>query len=256
MAGRAASPPPCSTLVVARQLVLPGGNVLNNAFMLITLDGKIASVATELPTTKVTRVLEGDLVVPGFIDIHTHGLGGTESVLDYWTSDYTTSVMPSKGTTSLLASVTFPVDEPQATRRTIESLRSKVGLVRPGQAVIEGIHGEGPLVASLGAMGKTQTEWTDSEFEDFIKSMLPGLRVMTISPAVEAKHEYRRLRLLLKHRVLPALGHDLICTEAEMLGALRAAAEVPAESTPTSITHLRLRRLHRTVPCTSRTCLT
>lgn len=243
-------------LVVARQLVLPGGNVLSNAFLLVAAEGKIASVTTELPSAKVSRVLEGDLVVPGFIDIHTHGLGGTDSVLDYWTSDYTTTAMPAKGTTSLLASVTFPADEPQATRRTLESLRAKVGVVRPGQAVIEGIHAEGPLVASLGAMGKTQTDWTDSEFEDFVKGMLPGLRIMTISPAVEAKHEYRRLRLLLKHRVLPALGHDLVCTEAEMLGALRAAAEVLSLVYTPSPTHLAARRLLLTAPCTSRTCST
>src|SRR5690348_14484439 len=100
MSGRASSPLPCSMLVVARQLVLPGGNILSNAFLLVTLEGKIASISTDMPSAKVNRVLEGDLIVPGFIDIHTHGLGGTDSVLEYWTSDYTTSVMPSKGTTS------------------------------------------------------------------------------------------------------------------------------------------------------------
>lgn len=226
MSGRASSLPPCGTLVVARHLVLPGGVMLDNAFLLVTVDGKIAAVSTEMPTAKVTRVLEGDLVVPGFIDLHTHGLGGTASVLEYWSSDYTTSVLPSKGTTSLLASVTFPADEPQATRKTLEALRQKVGVLQAGHAVIEGIHAEGPLVASLGAMGKTQTEWSDTEFEDFVKSLLPGLRIMTISPSVEAKHDFRRIRILLKHRVLPALGHDLVCTENEILGALRAASEV------------------------------
>lgn len=50
-------------------------------------------------------------------------------------------------------------------------------------------------------------------------------QVMTIAPSIDAKDDYARIRLLLKRGILPALGHDRNCTEEEILGALRVAAE-------------------------------
>ncbi len=51
---------------------------------------------------------------------------------------------------AVLASLTFPKDNAAQTAQVLQQLASKVGVVRPGQAVIEGVHAEGPIVASLG----------------------------------------------------------------------------------------------------------
>ena len=50
---------------------------------------------------------------------------------------------------------------------------------------------------------------------------MPSLRVMTISPSLEAKIDYARIRELLKRGVRVALGHDVAANEADILGALR-----------------------------------
>ena len=63
-----------------------------------------------------------------------------------------------------------------------------------------------------------------TDFEHLLDS-IPRLKVMTISPHVEAGVEYRRLKALLKRGVVPALGHDRVATEAEILGALACARE-------------------------------
>lgn len=80
-------------------------------------------------------------VCPGFVDIHNHGIGGAEKVTDYWFSDYTVESIwktgkkivlmssDSPGTTSCLASVTFPDGDQELTRRVLLALKDKCGKV-------------------------------------------------------------------------------------------------------------------------------
>ena len=66
--------------------------------------------------------------------------------------------------------------------------------------------------------------------------MMPcGLKVMTISPAVDARDGYARLRVLLAEGVMPSLGHDRKCSVGDILGAMRVAA---AHGVQCHVTHL------------------
>ena len=71
----------------------------------------------------------------------------------------------------------------------------------------------------LGAMPPTKQDMTLSEFEQLLEAM-PHLKVMTISPHLEAKENCARICALLKRGVVPALGHDRVASEKEILGAL------------------------------------
>lgn len=62
------------------------------------------------------------------------------------------------------------------------------------------------------------------EFEVLVDS-IPSLRVMTISPHLEAGRGYERIKALVERGVVPALGHDRIASEAEILGALSCSKE-------------------------------
>lgn len=62
------------------------------------------------------------LICPGFIDIHNHGLGGCESVLEYWLHDHSLSLLPKYGTTTVLASVTLPKALHETTVKVLETL--------------------------------------------------------------------------------------------------------------------------------------
>src|SRR5262249_15437279 len=68
-------------------------------------------------------------------------------------------------------------------------------LERESDFCFPGIHAEGPIVASLGAMPPSDTQMSDSDFERFL-SALPGLRVMTISPSVEVDKHFLYTLLL------------------------------------------------------------
>ena len=73
-------------------------------------------------------------------------------------------------------------------------------------------------------------------FTALVKEMMPcGLKVMTLSPAVDARDEYARLKVLLANGVMPSLGHDRQCTVRDILGAMRVAA---AHDVQCHVTHL------------------
>ena len=68
-------------------------------------------------------------------------------------------------------------------------------------------------------MPPTNQDMTLADFETLLDSM-PHLKVMTISPHLEAGNNYARIQSLLKRGVVPALGHDRVASENDILGAL------------------------------------
>lgn len=71
----------------------------------------------------------------------------------------------------------------------------------------------------LGAMPPTKQDMSLMEFERLLDAM-PHLKVMTMSPHLEAGKKFARLHALLQRGAVPALGHDRIASEAEIVGAL------------------------------------
>ena len=84
-----------------------------------------------------------------------------------------------------------------------------------------GIHAEGPIIASLGGLPPTKPagdlqQWTLNLLDD----LGPALKVMTIAPSCEAKTDYQIIKELHKRDVAVSLGHDKLCSEKDILGAL------------------------------------
>ena len=96
-------------LVQATRAVLPGGVLVDDGPIYVLVDGtSIVSVQRERPSVpEGVEEKRAHLVTPGFVDIHTHGLGeytaarhiettvcviirhflgGASDVLDYWTN--------------------------------------------------------------------------------------------------------------------------------------------------------------------------
>ena len=227
-------PPPTADLcVLADSAVLPEGPgarttlspgpvaVYISQGVIVALEC-VASLDGFAPTCPTMRT---PLLLPGCVDLHTHGVGGADDLADFWLNpEYTASRVPALGTTSFLASVVFGTDAEEGTRRVVAAISALAGATGHG-AVCEGIHAEGPVVADFGGLPQTELPSMPlSRFDALVDSMLPHLKVMTISPSLDSAEGYPRLSKLLAVGVLPALGHDRGCTEADILGALRVAA--------------------------------
>ena len=151
-------------------------------------------------TGRITDIGEGvlkeseekvDIVLPGFCDIHCHGLGGSEDVLDYWTNPkYTLSRLPKMGVTACLATLTFPGSKPlllrslRACRVLTETMEKSPTQWGCG---VYGIHAEGPIIATYGGLPNSDTisKWTIENFRKLLDDIGQHLRVMTISPSLE-----------------------------------------------------------------------
>ena len=71
---------------------------------------------------------EPGYVLPGFVDIHNHGLGGCDEVCDHWAyPDYSLRRLAHTGTLSVLASVIFSAKRPDATKAVIHTIESRLG---------------------------------------------------------------------------------------------------------------------------------
>lgn len=114
---------------------------LSPGFVLVDAEGRIVSVGeTEPDASEYDSVLAAAVLAPGLIDIHNHGVGGSDHVLEYWrTPGYTLSRLPKFGTTGLVATIVFDQADLESTFRCCDALNGLHGQEGHG-AVLCGIH--------------------------------------------------------------------------------------------------------------------
>mmetsp|Transcript_56032 Transcript_56032/g.64284 ORF Transcript_56032/g.64284 Transcript_56032/m.64284 type:complete len:447 (+) Transcript_56032:52-1392(+) len=167
------------------------------------------------------EVLDSQFVIPGFVDIHNHGVGGCDEVCDHWMyPEVSQRYLARCGTLSTLASIIFSKARSDAVKKVIETVEASVGKVIENGCVIEGIHAEGPIIQDNGGLPAVENDPSLEDFKALCKTM-PSMKVMTISPTREALCGYKRLQHLLEIGVRPSLGHDRVASEEAILGALR-----------------------------------
>jgi N-acetylglucosamine-6-phosphate deacetylase len=165
-------------------------------------------------------IVDAPFVAPGFVDIHNHGAGGSEEVCDHWLHpEFSQKYFARCGTLSTLASVIFSQSRAEVVGKVVASIEARVGKYFEDCCSIEGIHAEGPVINDRGGLPPANTNPTLDEFKALCASM-PSMKIMTISPTMEALSGYKRLQHLVDIGVRPSLGHDRECTESAILGAL------------------------------------
>ncbi len=192
--------------------LLSSGDTIDDAAVVISEEDLIvfAGAASEYPA-EITRGLSlpGHIVVPGFIDIHTHGGHGvTFGRGDDVAGDlYAYSKwVASTGVTGFLCTLTAP------DAASLHSLvRDYVTLFEAGGfpgAQPLGLHLEGPYLnpKRKGAFNET---WLRGPLVEEVQSLLTAghgwIRQMTLAPELPGAHD---VALLLRDSgVVPALGH-------------------------------------------------
>jgi N-acetylglucosamine-6-phosphate deacetylase len=189
----------------------------------IAIDGeRIGAVGGTL--ADAGRVVEAKdmLVVPGFIDVHTHGGGGfnlhttrAEEIRSY------TSWAPRTGVTSFLIGVVgVPGALPEEQLVTaVEAIESKCG-----GAEALGIHLEGPYI-NVKRRGAHLPEWlrqpNEAETERVLK--LTGGHLLLITLAPELPGAAQMIRRLLDAGVTVSIGHT-DATYEQAMEAIRLGA--------------------------------
>lgn len=157
-------------------------------------NGKILSVEKH----DIKRIggidLDGHTVIPGFIDIHSHGClgketnaGDVDAIADYNAKNGTTTIYP---TTTTVGYDTIRA----AVTRDIASVKG---------AKIPGFHLEGPFLSEK-YKGAQNAEFIKAPDATFIRS-LPNIKIITVAPEVEGGIEF--ISEMKKDGIVTCIGH-------------------------------------------------
>jgi len=146
-------------------------------------------------------------VVPGFIDIHVHGGGGSD-VMDggYEAVKQVATTHSRFGTTAFL-----PTTMTMSKDKIIESLKSihEAFIKGTGAAEILGVHLEGPYISSekKGAQKEKDIKKASiGEFLEFNQASGNLIRIVTLAP--EKPGAIDLIRWLHKNRIIASVGHS------------------------------------------------
>ena len=173
-------------------IVIAGGNVFceDGVFRQVNIhiqDEYIVDIGADVKEG-LEEVIDatGCYVVPGFVDIHTHGAMG----VDFCDAcpeaiEKMAIFLLSQGVTSFLGTtMALPADE---LLLVCEIAKPLIGLHNPNQATLQGINMEGPFF-SLEKRGAQNPEYIISAdidlFKEMIKASGGGIRTLAIAPEI------------------------------------------------------------------------
>lgn len=178
-------------------------------FEVYVKDGRIEQLAPKVNVPEGTEVLDaaGKYLVPGFIDVHTHGAAGQDvnAATAKELNEKIGAFFATQGTTSWLCSVL--TDTPEKTLWCID--QAKEAMKQEGDfAHLLGVHLEGPFLAPeyKGAMPEHLLQPGDAGlFRRYAEAAEGAIKYMTVSPEVEGVPEMVRD---IAGDVVVAIGHS------------------------------------------------
>lgn len=204
--------------IINGKVVLHDGIVLKNVF----IDGdKIVEISNRQPTEEQIIDAKEAYVAPGFIDVHTHGRGGSDTMYATFDDLNTISKATLKtGVTSFLpTTMTMPVD---AIANAIENVAKNKDKVEGAQ--ILGVHLEGPFFNKK-YKGAQPEECmilpTVDNYLSFVKEYQNIVRKISIAPELDNSIEF--IRYLNGKNTVVSLGHTN-ATYEEAQAAIDAGA--------------------------------
>lgn len=185
--------------------VLTGGQILETE--VLVRDGRIAAIGDGLDRSGADTVdLRGNLLSPGFIDVHTHGGAGVDiNAASYEDLSKLSAFFASQGVTGFLASILTDTEE--ATERAIDTVCRFMEAPTPGAKCL-GIHLEGPFLCLKykGAMPPELLREGDAALFRRYQARAGGrIRYMTVAPEVPGVPE---MLSELRGACVLAMGHS------------------------------------------------
>lgn len=225
--------------------------IVENGYILVSED-KIAEIGTvdqladrTFADTSIVTLEKGTKIVPGFIDVHIHGAGGSDT-MDATTEALKTMAthLPQEGTTSFLATTMT-----QSPENIVNALRNAASYQQNenhyGEAEVIGLHLEGPFInpSKKGAQPEKYVQEPNiALFQEWQKEANGTIKLVTVAPEMPNGMEF--VKYLAENNVTASIGHT-DSTYKDVKEAVAAGA--------TQVTHLYngMRGLHHREPGTA-----
>ncbi len=174
----------------------------------VTFDEKIISVTDKKLKADVIQLPPDAIVLPGFIDQHTHGGGGSDG-MDGANKDIRNiaETAAKEGTTTfLVTTMTQSVDNVTTALKAVKQYRSEP---KSYGARVEGVHLEGPFIAPS-HKGAQPLEYIASPknevFDKYNEASGNCIKIVTLAPEIEGMSEF--IKHLHENGVVASIGHS------------------------------------------------
>ncbi len=189
----------------ARKIVTSTG-ILEDRF--VNVSGRMVESITSQPMHDMLDDFHADLMVPGFIDIHTHGYFGIDAMkspeedIHRWAS-----LIAGHGVTSFIPTCV------SASEVDLAAFIQKIGKIRseqsPDEAYIPGARSEGPFISEIrrGAHNRSFVRGINiHEIHDIIENSREILKIVDIAPELDGFNE--AMSMLQSSGINVSIGHS------------------------------------------------
>ena len=156
---------------------------------------------------EVIELPEDAIVLPGFVDQHIHGAGGSDG-MDGSVEDIAViaDTIAGEGTTSFL--VTTMTQSPENITKALQAVKAYREADRKEGARVVGVHLEGPFIAAAhkGAQPLEYVKEPNIEvFDGYNATSGNAIKIVTLAPEVEGAQDF--IRHLTEQGVVASIGH-------------------------------------------------
>ncbi len=153
------------------------------------------------------EIPENAIVLPGFVDQHIHGAGGSDG-MDGTTKDISViaDTVAAEGTTSFC--VTTMTQSPENITKAMEAVKAYRAEERTDGARVIGVHLEGPFIAAAhkGAQPLEYVKNPDiAAFDAYNEASGNAIRIVTLAPETEGADAL--IEHLSKNGIVASVGH-------------------------------------------------
>lgn len=157
--------------------------------------------------------VQGNIIQPGFIDIHMHGAIGKDFVIGKEAVNPVGISLLQDGTTGFLASLTVLSHEEE-----LKVLKSLKDATSEGAEYL-GVHMEGPYLSKEYKALMNETYLRNpviSELDEMLEANPKNIKVMTIAPEREGMEEF--IPYLVRKSIVPMIGHTASSAKEALRG--------------------------------------
>lgn len=194
----------------------------------VYFDDKIRQIGGYVAGAEEIELPENAVVLPGFIDEHIHGAGGSDA-MDGNTKDLAiiAETVAKEGTTSFLATtMTQSKENILKAMRAVKEYRETAG---EQGARIAGVHLEGPFIAAAhkGAQPLEYVAAPDAKtFDEYNAACGNAIKIITLAPETDGALDF--IRHIVAQGTVVSIGHT---------GAKYAEVKAAMEAGATNVTH-------------------
>lgn len=189
-------------------------------------NGNIAAIGNDLELEEIAKLGEDACLVPGFIDEHIHGAAKCDT-MDATKEALETiaKALVKEGTTGFLA--TTMTQSPENITNALKNVKEFVGVLRPNEAEVLGVHLEGPFISPdyIGAQPlEYVAEPSIETFKTYQDASGNNIKIVTIAPEVEGA--LTLIKYLDETGVVASVGHTAAKYEDVHQAVLNGATNV------------------------------